>query len=443
MTGSSERPFGVLSRTFCRALSIVVLSACSSSVDLLGYDLVDAGAPDADASSTDADAMAEGGAGGTPSEDPTLIPLTPPASYPNLFRDLLGKTEQEITDKINAAFNRLFYGADDEVIYYYQVGNDRAEIRDILHGDVRTEGIGFGMLITVQLDKKAEFDRLWRYAKAVKASSGADEGYFDSSCDTLDMSTRLCVDPFGYQQFTMALIFAHGRWGSDGAIDYEKDALALLDVMRHKEQQNADPLANSTNTFDTETKLVFDEPRRLVIHTRPSLEMPGYYELWAQATGDDFWREAAMAARSFLAMVANPSTGLMPLRVRFDGSAMDGWNYFGPEAYRTHLNVTLDRIWVDNSRWPVDQSNLVLGFFAGVSTTGTSYELDGTPIDPMPELALVYSNGIAAASSTRADRADFVQAVWNLAPPSGPPRYYSGLLHLLALLVLGGRMHVI
>lgn len=454
-------PLQIFARVSLVALAVSALGGCSTTVDSLGYDPVDAGtdadadAPDADvpdadvpdadvpdADVPDADAGGEGGAGGSGPADPVLTPLVGPTNYPNAFGELLGKTELEITEKIEATFQQLFYGALDEVIYY-EVAPDQAYIRDILHGDIRTEGVGFGMLITVQLDRKEAFDRLWRYAKAEMASTGADVGYFDSRCDTPEGMTRPCVDPFGYQQFTMALIFAHDQWGSSGELDYEADALALLHVMRHKGEEDIAATSNVTSTFDTESKLVFDEPRQLVVHTRPSQEMPAYYELWADATGDDFWRQAAAAGRAYIERVAHATTGLTPGRAYLSGMLMDNWRNFGTEAYRTHLNVTLDGIWVGESPWPVEHSDRLIGFFSGLAVTGTSYELDGTPVDPAPELALVAANGIAALTSTRPERVEFVQAVWNMTPTVGQPRYYSGLLDLLALLTLSGRMKVI
>jgi len=448
-------PLRTLARVSLVALVFSALGGCSTTVDSLGYDPVDASAdadadapddaPDADApdaDAPDADAGGEGGAGGSGPTDPTLIPLVPPTGYPNAFGDLLNKTETEITDKIEATFQQLFYGTQDQVIYY-EVAPDQAYIKDILHNDIRTEGVGYGMLITVELDRKEEFDRLWRYAKAEMAATGADVGYFTSRCDTLEGPVRPCVDPFGYQQFTMSLIFAHDQWGSDGELDYEADALALLDVMRHKAEEAVAMGSNVTNTFDTETKLVFDEPRQAVVYTRPSQVMPAYYELWAQATGDEFWREAAAAARAYIESVAHPTTGLTPVRAYFSGMLMENWRNFGTEAYRTHLNVTLDGIWVGESPWPVEHSDRLIGFFAPLATTGTSYELDGTPVDPLPEPALVAANGIAALISTRTERVEFVQAVWDLRLITGTPRYYSGLLDLLALITMSGRMKVI
>jgi hypothetical protein len=55
----------------------------------------------------------------------------------------------------------------------------------------------------------------------------------------------------------------------------------------------------------------------------------------------------------------------------------------------------------------------------------------------------LFANGIAAVAATDERRIDFVQTVWNQGTPSGPVRYYAGLMDLLALMILGGRMHVI
>lgn len=433
------------------ALSFAALTACGSTVDRLGFDPADAG-PKADAEAGPND----GGEGGTDAgtmPDPTLTPLTGPSEYPNLFRDLLGKTEQEITDKIDATYRQLFLGNEDTEAIYYEVDAVQAEVRDILHGDVRTEGLGYAMLINVQLDgfspdpaKKDVFDKLWTRAKMAKASDGANAGYFDSWCDAPDGSKAVCVDPFGYQQFTMALIFAHDLWGSDGTVDYEADALALLDVMLNKQEQNGGIVDDVLNTFDAETKLVFSTPQVSASGiTRPSLEMPAYYDLWAQATGNDFWLEAAASARAYLERVAHPSTGLTPARSTFTGEPLGTGGDFTSEAYRTHLNVTLDFIWSGTAGWPVVESDRVIGFFdgVGIGSYGGTFELDGTQLDPNRDLSLICANGIMAVPGTHGARTAFVQAVWDLQAPTGSLRYYAGLMDLLSLLTLSGRMRVI
>ena len=54
-----------------------------------------------------------------------LHPLSGPASYPSAFRDLLGKTDADITTKINAAFNQLFHGDAGTQAIYATVGTDQ------------------------------------------------------------------------------------------------------------------------------------------------------------------------------------------------------------------------------------------------------------------------------------------------------------------------------
>ena len=117
-----------------------------------------------------------------------------------------------------------------------------------------------------------------------------------------------CVDPYGAQQFAMSLIFAHDRWPDIDQIDYGADALAIFDTMLHKEQQNGGISADGvTNTFDAETDLVLDQPNATFgAQTRPSILMPAYYELWAQATGNPFFHTAA-AKRAMNSSCAPPT----------------------------------------------------------------------------------------------------------------------------------------
>jgi oligosaccharide reducing-end xylanase len=194
--------------------------------------------------------------------------------------------------------------------------------------------------------------------------------------------TVACLDPYGLQQFVMSLIFAHERWGSEDGIDYERDTFDVVEVMLHKQDQNGDTEEGATNTFDTESKLVFDVPNRnAASRTRPSILMPAYYELWGKATGEAFFTEAAEATRDFFPLVANPMTGLMPLRAYFDGTPMPGAENFTPEAYRVFLNVVLDQIWTPGDPWGPTACGNVLSFFAGASTP-TSASTSSTERQP-------------------------------------------------------------
>jgi oligosaccharide reducing-end xylanase len=84
--------------------------------------------------------------------------------YRNLFAEYLGQSDASVKVKIDAAWNQLFYGNDSMDSVYYPVGRDMTFIEDIGNGDVRTEGMSYGMMIAVQLGKREEFDRLWKWA---------------------------------------------------------------------------------------------------------------------------------------------------------------------------------------------------------------------------------------------------------------------------------------
>jgi len=413
----------------CLALALALLPACKTTLDSVGCNTKTIGARDGGA--------VDGGAG--------LKPLIGPASYPNAFREVLGKSDSEIDDKINAAFDRLFYGDSAFQAIYFTRGTDQAYIGDILHNDVRTEGLGLGMMITVQLGKRDEFDRLWRYTKANQQhQSGPEQGYLQSACNSGDPVP--CNDPYGMQQIAMALLLARGRWqNTPGDIDYGQEARDLLDLMRFKETYNCGVIKGVTSTFDPQSGLPYASPTTDSANiSRPSIAMPAFYKLWEQATGDTYWAQAATAARAYWEASANKTTGLLPERAYFDGTPVTGKAQFEPEGYRTFFSMALDRIWSGNERWLVDESNRLLQFFygEGFETYGKIYSLEGTKMDQTHDPSLMAANGALALISTHDRRADFINAVWTLPIPAPTYRYYTGVMSLMSMLILSGRMQV-
>jgi oligosaccharide reducing-end xylanase len=369
--------------------------------------------------------------------------LLGPGSYPNAFRDVLGKSDGAIAAKVSDSFNQLFHGDPSSEAIYFTTGTDQAYILDVFHDDVRSEGMGLGMMIAVELGKRDEFDRLWRYAKASQFASGPSQGYFPSFCD----KHTACSDPFGLQQITTALLLARGRWkDAPGTIDYGQEARNLLEIVRFKEDNNCGIVDGVTGTFDSHSKLVYDTPSVESANTsRPDVAMPAYYELWQQATGDAFWSEAATAARNYWQASSNATTGLLPLRATFDGTPVPGSDTFGTRSYSTFINMVLDSIWSGGQSWLVDESNRPLSFFArqGMGSYAGGYSWDGsTVVDSNHQNALVAANGALALIATVDQRTEFINAVWNLNLSTGTPRYFPGVIGMMALLILSGQMVV-
>ena len=99
------------------------------------------------------------------------------AAYRNILKEI-GYDEKEIEKRLSDMFDTMFYGPDDERIYY-PVGDDMGYFTDTGNNDVRTEGMSYGMMMCVQLDKKEEFDRIWKWVKTyMYLESGQNAGYF-------------------------------------------------------------------------------------------------------------------------------------------------------------------------------------------------------------------------------------------------------------------------
>jgi len=387
----------------------------------------------------------------TPTPAPLPVGTFHSGEYPNLFAGLLGKSDAEIQAKLDGAWKHLFYGDDKTERVYYPVGDDMAYIQDIGNDDVRTEGMSYGMMIAVQMNKKEEFDRLWKWARTYMYNDrGAQQGYFAWHCTP--WGEKLDSNPAsdGEEWFVTALFFAAGRWGNgEGIYNYEAEAQAILHTMLHKADENN---GIATNMFDPEHKMVVFVPSsgRASRFTDPSYHLPHYYELWARWADEDneFWAEAATVSREFFKKAAHPETGLMPDYAEFDGSPTDPWggghDAFRFDAWRNGMNVAVDYAWFAADPWQVEQSNRLLDFFyrQGIGSYGNQYTLDGKRLSGDHSLGLVAMNGVAALAATTGHRADFVQALWDASPPSGKWRYYDGMLYMLGLLHVSGNFRI-
>ena len=103
--------------------------------------------------------------------------------YRNVFAEI-GIDPAQVEERLTQIRDVYFYGKEEERVYY-TAGNDMAYIMDTGNNDARTEGMSYGMMLCVQLDMHAEFDRLWKWAKTYMwMADGFHEGYFAWSCAT-------------------------------------------------------------------------------------------------------------------------------------------------------------------------------------------------------------------------------------------------------------------
>jgi oligosaccharide reducing-end xylanase len=381
--------------------------------------------------------------------------------YRNLFLEA-GHSPQDISRRTDAAFQQLFHGDPKTQTVYYAAGRNEngplAYVTDIANKDVRSEGMSYGMMIAVQLDKKAEFDALWNWSKTfMYHDSPSHPGYefFSWSMKTNGTPNDESAAPDGEEYWTMALYFAAGRWGSGtGIYNYRAEADRLLGAMKNRgviAGKTVRGMETDGPEFNAEHKMVRFTPNiRRPDHTDPSYHLPAFYELWARwgPVGDrPFWAQAAAASRDYFQEVTNPATGLAPNYANFDGTPLAFFGRpasFGPDAWRTAANWSVDWSW-----WAADPrerqlSDRIQAFFesAGMETYGNQFTLDGKPANSTHSTGLVATNAVASLAATQPRAAEFVEALWNSPIPSGQFRYYDGMWYLMGLLHCSGEFRI-
>ncbi len=381
--------------------------------------------------------------------------------YRNLFAEN-GHSEKEIDAKIQAAFQQLFHGDPATQTVYYPVGKNAngplAYLTDFANHDVRTEGMSYGMMISVQLDRKAEFDALWNWAKTYMYISDPNHpsyGYFSWSCKTDGTPNEETAAPDGEEYFVMSLYFAAARWGSGtGIYNYRQQADALLTTMRHRAVKSG-PTRFGPRTVGNE---VSEEAKMIRFvpgvergnFTDPSYHLPAFYELWARwgrVEDRQFWSEAAAASRSFFPKATNPATGLAPNYANFDGTPhatrFPQSAIFGFDSWRTAGNWSVDWSWWQKAPQERELSDRIQAFFASQGDYGDVYTLDGKELEARHSTGLVATNAVASLAATDPKHArQFVEALWNAPIPSGQQRYYDGMLYIMSLMHVSGRFRI-
>ena len=187
--------------------------------------------------------------------------------YRSVFAEM-GYPQQEIDAKLESIFQEVFYGPNK---VYFEVGDDMAYMSDVKNFDARTEGMSYGMMIAVQLDKKAEFDRLFRWAKKyMQYQDGPMKGYFAWSLAPDGTIRGRGPASDGELYFVTSLVFAANRWGNDGDIKYLDEAKFILDSSWEKDgSEGIKPFIDKENHL-----IVFTPDGRGTGYTDPSYHLP-------------------------------------------------------------------------------------------------------------------------------------------------------------------------
>lgn len=366
--------------------------------------------------------------------------------YTNVFAEY-GHSDKEISDRIDAIWHTMFYGNEEERIYH-ELGSDMGYVVDTGNNDVRTEGMSYAMMVSVQLNQKEVFDRIWKWAKTYMwMETGINQGYFAWSVSTEGVKNSIGPAPDGEEYFAMALFFAANRWGSgEGIFDYKKEARAILYECVHKGEKPEDegfPMWNPDN------KLIKFIPN--CEFSDPSYHLPHFYELftlWADEADREFWKEATEASRQYLKKACHAVTGLAPEYAYYDGSpyVFDNRGRFYSDSYRVAANIGLDYEWFLAEPWQSECADKIQKFFCETvkGKQDYVYEIDGTQVDEkvLHPVGLMATNAQACLAAQGEYRKECAQLLWNTPLRTGERRYYDNFLYLFAFLTLSGNYKI-
>ena len=378
----------------------------------------------------------------------------------NVFKEA-GYSQAAIDAKVDKAYKDLF---ESTAGIYFEVGDSMAYVSDLKNHDARTEGLSYGMMVAVQLNKKEVFDRIWRWSKRyLQHQDGPREAYFAWSIDptTLKKNSEGSASD-GELYFVTDLLFASNRWGNNSGINYYAEARRILDAMWKK-----DGTGDIFNLINTAHKQISFVPEgNGYTWTDPSYHLPAFMEIWAMYAKDgheQFYKDCADTSRAYLHRATHPVTGLNPDYSEFSGAPHDTrWIpvAFRYDSWRVPMNIAMDYAWfAKDAAWQQEYAKRLQRFFRskGIDSFEDQFNLDGSRPASILQAGgfkkLRHSIGLVAAVASTAminkekSSHDFIHALWNekLQPYEDGyfDPYYDGLLYLFSLMHLSGKYQII
>jgi len=342
--------------------------------------------------------------------------------YRNVFLEY-GYKKSEIDKKIAKAYFDLFEGPDK---VYFEVGDSMAYVSDIKNNDARTEGLSYGLMVAVQLNKKDVFDRIWRWTrKYLQHHGGSRDAYFAWSIEPVSLkhnSEGSASD--GELYFITDLLFASNRWGNNTGINYYAEARKILDAMWSKD--GTEGVRNLINV-------------------------------------EQFYRDCADSARTFLHKACHPVTALNTDYTEFDGKPHTSrWMpaAFRYDSWRVPMNIAMDYAWFGkDNEWQQDYCRRIQGFFTnkGIDTFEDQFNVDGSRPEFILQaggykklrhsLGLVSTLATTTIMGTKANSKKFIDALWNAKLERYEDGYFDpyfdGFLYLFSLMHLSGNYQAI
>jgi len=320
------------------------------------------------------------------------------------------------------------------------------------HDITVSEGQGYGMLISVIMagyDTKAQtiFDGLWYFSK--KYPSGINPQLISWHIPIADSGNDSAFD--GDADIAYALLMADKQWGSNGTINYAKEASTLIAAIYTSTiglDSNLPMLGDwvdmNGNTYNQYTN-------------RPSDFMPSHFQAFSSFTHNSDWLKVATTARETINSIQknySSTTGLIPDFINhslyndiwepepasnnFLEGEYDGQYYYN--ACRVPLRYGMDALFTQDST----SKTIITRMATWMADTYSSpydiksgYRLDGSVLAGSDYFSTVFVAPFGVAAMNVPNQQNWLNLIYN-AVKSTHEDYYQDSINLLSLIVMTG-----
>lgn len=246
-------------------------------------------------------------------------------------------------------------------------------------GSTVSEGIGYGMLLSVYMGDQYLFDNLWKYEQSHLDAKGLMNWEIGPDGRVTSGGTGAATD--GDEDMAFALAMADRQWGGSGSLDetYANAAKTLIDLIWTNEVDHTrgEMLKPGDQWGDVDV-------------TNPSYFAPAYYRVFGEVTGKTAdWSKVVDSSYSIIekslnATNGNQNNGLVPAWCNSSGATVVAYagapTWFQNDSTRTPFRVGQDYCYFGEARAQAYLSKISDFYLSvGVSNIVTGYNLDGTP----------------------------------------------------------------
>jgi endo-1,4-beta-D-glucanase Y len=290
-----------------------------------------------------------------------------------------------------------------------------------------SEGLGYGLLLSVYNNDRATFDGIWKFTKRNLNQYGMIPWLFNTNSQVLDANNATDGDMDA--AFALIVAFKKG-WG------YEQDARNLVNAM----------LTHLINPGDLALERgQANNPKNIII---TDYFPPGYFKVFAEFTGDNKWIQARDANYTMLKKgLDKPDVVLSPQVTDTEGniSTGNGSPDYNSDAARSPWRLAMDYVWFGDSR-ALAMLKDYNAFFessqaGGLDNLCESYTRFGAKIGSWCGSDAGWMiGGAASAQLAENDTANRTKA-WNAVTTAFTGDYYSFELMQLGTLLAAGRFY--